>query len=425
MTLRPVKVGVIGGGSVFTPELVDLLARSYREMPVKEMVLMDINLPRVEILLGIAQRIVARAGVSFPIRVTQDYQEAIKDADYILIQLRAGDQAGRITDEKIGLKYRVPFVETVSVCGLGTFLRSIKIYEDIAGLIRTLAPNAYVMNFANPAGPLTEYLLRLGISRTIGVCNVPVILGQYLGDIYHEPPEAFYMQTRGLNHLTVTDAIYLDGRDILPDLLPRVEPYKFPMPFSHHVIEAFPAVFNPYYQYYFHGQRIMNKLLQAEKTRGEEVLQIEQELLRLYSDPAVDQVPDLLRSRGGFGYSLVVVRLMLSLYRNDDTIHYVNVRNNGVLAELPDDTAVEIPVMIKQGRVLPIETGPLPHYAAPLIITMAEYYRLLLDAAQERSKKALRQALLVHPLFPDADMSDQIIDEMLEINRDYLPASFS
>jgi 6-phospho-beta-glucosidase len=424
MERQPVKIGVIGGGSVFTPELIDLLARSFRIMPIKELVLMDINEPRVKILQGISERLVKRAGVNFPVRITTSYRDAIYQADFVLIQLRAGDQKGRITDEKIGLKYHIPFVETVSVCGLGTFLRSIKIYEEIAALIKEYAPNAYVMNFANPAGPLTEYLIRLGITKTMGVCNVPVILAKSMSAMFQVPEESFYMRTRGLNHLTVTDAVYLHGKNVLNDVLNRAVPDKFPFPFTEDVLHAFPAIFNPYVQYYWHGEKILEKLLHSSQTRGEEVVEIEKQLLALYDNPQTDTVPDLLTSRGGSGYSLVVAHLMLSFYRNDDVIHYINIRNNGLLRELPDATAVEVPVLIKDREILPIETGPLPHYAAPLIQTMAEYYRLMLDGAEQRSIKALRQALLIHPLFPDADVSEKVIEDLMAINRDFLPDDF-
>ncbi|PSR32292.1 MAG: 6-phospho-beta-glucosidase [Sulfobacillus benefaciens] len=420
----PIKIGVIGGGSVFTPELIDLLARSYQEMPIREVVLMDINRQRVEILRAFAERLIKRAGQDFVVRTSTDYLDAIKGADFILIQLRAGDQTGRISDEKIGLKYRIPFVETVSVCGLGTFLRSIAIYEEIADLIRRYAPQAHVMNFANPAGPLTEYLLRLGITNAIGVCNVPIILSQHLAGLYGIPDTAFFMQTRGLNHLTVTDAIYVEGNDIVTDVLNRVAPNQFPFPFTDHVLHAFPAIFNPYLQYYWQGEKIMQKLLTDPKTRGEEVLEIEHELLTLYDNPSLQEVPELLKQRGGFGYSRVVVRLMLSLYRNDDTIHYINIKNNHALEGIPDDTAVEIPVMVKHGRLLPIDTGPLPSYAFPLIRTMAEYYRLVLDGAEQRSMAAWRQAMILHPLFRDADVADKILRELLEQNQEFLPDDF-
>lgn len=421
---KKVKIGVIGGGSVFTPELIDLLAKSNHEMPIREVVLMDINAPRVEILRGFAERLVKRANQAFVVRTSQSYRDAIEDADFILVQLRAGDQVGRINDEKIGLKYRIPFVETVSVCGLGTFLRSISIYEEIAGLIKQYAPHARVMNFANPAGPLTEYLLRLGISNAVGVCNVPIILAKHLSTLYKAPESAFYMQTRGLNHLTVTDAVYLDGHNVLPDALDRFVPNKFPVPFTENVIHAFPAIFNPYFQYYWHAEKILAKLLQEPQTRGEEVLDIEHALLSLYGNPKITEVPDLLKERGGFGYSRVVVRLMLSLYRDDETIHYINIRNGNVLEGLPGDTAVEVPVTVKQGQLLPIDTGPLPRYAFPLIRTMAEYYRLLLDGAEGRSIHPIRQAMLLHPLFNDADVSDRILNDLLEQNRAFLPDGF-
>lgn len=421
---KKIKIGVIGGGSVFTPELIDLLAQSHHEMPIREVVLMDINQPRVEILRNFAERLVKRRGENFPVRTSASYRDAIEDSDFILIQLRAGDQVGRIRDEKIGLKYHIPFVETVSVCGLGTFLRSIAIYEELADLIRRHAPTARVMNFANPAGPLTEYLLRLGISNAVGVCNVPIILAKHLASLYHAPETEFYMQTRGLNHLTVTDAVYLNGRNVLNDALNRFVPNRFPIPFTENVIHAFPAIFNPYLQYYWHAEKIMQKLLAEPKTRGEEVLDIEHDLLQLYDNPAVNDVPELLKQRGGFGYSLVVVRLMLSFYRNDDTIHYINVPNHHLLEGIPATTAVEVPVMVKQGQLLPIDTGPLPSYAFPLIRTMAEYYRLLLDGAEQRSIAPMRQAMLIHPLFPDAEVSDLVLHDLIQQNRAFLPEDF-
>lgn len=421
---KAVKIGVIGGGSVFTPELIDLLVESHQQMPVGEIVLMDTNRARVDILCEFAQRLVKRANHDIVIRTSDRYRDAIEGADFILIQLRAGNQVGRISDEKIGLKYRIPFVETVSVCGLGTFLRSITIYEEVAGLIKQYAPHARVMNFANPAGPLTEYLLRLGVSNAVGVCNVPIILAKHLAALYGVPDSAFYMQTRGLNHLTVTDAVYVEGQDILADALNRFSPERFPIPFTSNVLQAFPAIFNPYYQYYWHGEKIITQLTAEEKTRGEEVLSIEQQLLEIYSNPQVTEVPELLTQRGGSGYSRVVVRLMRSFYHDDDTIHYVNIRNDGLLEGLPADTAVEVPVMVKQGRILGIDTGPLPTYAFPLIRTMAEYYARLLDGAAERRINPIRQAMLLHPLFNDANVSDCVLQELLDQNRSFLPEDF-
>ncbi len=421
---EPIKIGVIGGGSVFTPELIDLLAKSNHEMPIREVVLMDTNMPRVEILRNFAERLVKRSGQDFVVRTSRSYREAIENADFILIQLRAGNQLGRISDEKIGLKYRIPFVETVSVCGLGTFLRSISIYEEIADLILRYAPHSRVMNFANPAGPLTEYLLRLGVPNAVGVCNVPIILAKHLSSLFDVPETAFYMKTRGLNHLTVTDAVYLDGKNVLNDALNRFVPLKFPVPFSENVIHAFPAIFNPYLQYYWHAEKIMQELLTAPKTRGEEVLDIEHELLQLYGDLTLNEVPDLLKQRGGFGYSRVVVRLMLSFYRDDDTIHYINIKNDHTLEGIPTNSAVEVPVMVKQGQLLPLDTGPLPSYAFPLIRTMAEYYRLLLDGAEQRSVASLRRAMLLHPLFNDAETSDMVLNELIQQNRPFLPDDF-
>lgn len=415
-----VKIAVVGGGSVYTPELVELLVQRESTMPVRELVLMDINEVKLDTMTGFCRRLVQHDGGRVPIRSTTRLEEALQDADYVLIQWRAGDNAGRVTDEQIGLQYQIPFVETISVCGVGTFLRSAPLYDHLVELLQRYAPRAYVMNFANPAGPLTQYLHRQGVMGAIGVCNVSILVQRMLAEFFHADPSEFYLQMRGLNHLTVTDGIYYQQENVLAQFLAGVQPGQNMVPFSRGVLDAYPALLNPYFQYYLHGSRIVSKLAKATKTRGQEVLEIEQQLYSWYGDAGNDSVPDLLRSRGGTGYSRVVVELMASLHHNDHRIHYVNVRNNGILRELPDETVVEVPALARDGQILPIHTGPLPRYVAPLMQTMAEHYRILIDATLERRLDLLRQALLVHPLFPDADVADHIIQDLLAVNRPYI-----
>lgn len=415
-----VKIAVIGGGSVYTPELVELLVQKESTMPVREVILMDINEVKLDTMAAFCRRLVQHGGGQFPIRVTNRLEEAIPDADYVLIQWRAGDNAGRVTDEQIGLTYHIPFVETISVCGVGTFLRSAPLYDHLVDLLQHHAPQARVMNFANPAGPLTQYLHRRGVAGAIGVCNVSILVQRMLAEFFQADPSDFYLQMRGLNHLTVTDAIYHKRENVLAEFLAKTTPGQSMVPFSRGVLDAYPALLNPYFQYYLHGTQIVNKLAKASKTRGQEVLEIEHQLYGWYGDLRNDSVPDLLRSRGGTGYSRVVVELMASLHQNDHRIHYVNVRNNGILRELPDDTVVEVPALARDGQILPIHTGPLPRYVTPLMQTMAEHYRILIEATLERRLDLLRQALLVHPLFPDADVADHIIEDLLAVNRPYI-----
>lgn len=419
---RPVKVAVIGGGSVFSPELGDLLARKqHRGLEIAELVLMDTDLPRVEITAGLIRRIVAGYGVEMPVTVTDKVRPALDGADFVLLQLRAGGQEMRIADERIGLRHRIPFVETVSVCGVGALLRTFPVYESLAADLAELAPGAWVMSFANPAGPLTEYLHRLGVTKAIGLCNIPVITQTMVADALGVDPGRLVFATRGLNHLTVTDAILLDGQDILPRVLTTIAAHP-EVPFSPLVSQAFPYLLNPYMQYYLHQGAITEKLLAQPKTRGERVLELEEELLSLYADPDRSSVPELLTKRGGYRYSLAVVGLMSSLVGSEPGLHYINVRNDGAVPGLPDDSVVEVPAWVGNEVVLPLRGDRLPGPLNPLVSTMAEHYHLLLDAVSTRSKLGLVGALTVHPLIRGAEMAGEITDELLGANAPFIPA---
>lgn len=414
-----VRIGVIGGGSVFTPELIQLFVENSEAIGDIEIRLMDIDRKRLEIIGGLGRRIVERSKKPVEVKYVATYEEAIEGADFVLLQFRQGGVDARIEDEKLGLKYRLPFTETVSVCGFATYLRTYPVVEQLAAIIQRLAPDAWVMNFTNPAGMLTETFARLGCKKVVGVCNVSIMVQDALAEKLGVSPEELFMNWRGLNHLTFTDAVYYKGKNVLPEIIEKLEDYPHNIPFPVDLIKALGFIPNNYLQYYYLKDHIVEKLQSQDKVRSQVVKEIEGVLLDLFSK--ADEVPDELKKRGGYGYSRVVVNLIRGIIQDDRSIRYAIVENGSTLPELPADAFVEVPVVVKADGIRPMKADPLPAVARGLVVTMKEYERLTIEAAQKRDRGLLLKALIIHPLIPSFDVAKALLQDVLEVNSPYLP----
>lgn len=422
-TKESYRVGVIGGGSVFTPELIEHFTRNYDRMAIREVCLMDIDPDRLHILAELSRRIIKRAGLPIIVTETTAYIDAINGSDYILLQLRAGGQDARITDEDLGLKYKLPFTETISVCGFATFLRSYPIYKELIGLIRKYAPSAWVLNFTNPSGILTELLFSNGIRNLAGVCNSSIGTLRLFGGLLGVDSSELFMNARGLNHLTFVDKVYYRGQNVFEEIISKLQDYKG-VPFPVELIKTLGYLPNSYLQYYYLRESIVDKLQKQPMTRSRTVKELEKTLLSQYADPNLCVVPEGLKKRGGFGYALIVANLMKAIAMDEGSIHYVNVPNKNALPELPADAIVEIPVIAKAEALYPIVTDPLPDEARALVITMKSYEKSLVKAAEENSVSGLLKALMIHPLIGSYHVSRDLLSDVLKINRPYLGELF-
>lgn len=423
--MKTVNFGVIGGGSIFSPELVDLITRELDVLGNVNIRFMDVDLRRQSVVGGLCERIIRKKESELPATVAisyvDTYEEAIVGSDYILIQFRVGGEDARIEDELLGKKYRIPFVETVSVCGVATFLRTYKELEKIAELINRLAPEAWVLNFANPAGIIAETLSKLGIRNVIGVCNASTRLLQFLKPkLGFDDDAEFFMNWRGLNHLTVVDRFVVNGEDMMPAIMDGLRDFETDrIPFPGEMCRRLGFLPNQYFQYYYLKQEIIGKEQTAEKVRSQLVKEINASLLKQYE--SIDEVPDDLTKRGGSGYSKTVMEVIMSLHSGDKKIHYIVTRNQGAIQELPYDSFVEVPCVAGRNTVLPVACEKLPDTAAPLICTMKAYEIKLIEAAMERDQDKLYNSMMIHPLLGSHDLVKPLMDEILQKNRIYLP----
>ncbi|MDL4821709.1 6-phospho-beta-glucosidase [Actinomadura opuntiae] len=414
------KLTVIGGGSTYTPELVDGIARERAALPVTELVLADPDARRLELVGGLAARMLARAGHPAKVVTTGDLDEAVDGAAVVLIQLRVGGQAARHVDETLPLECGCVGQETTGAGGLAKALRTVPVVLDIAERVAARAPDAWIIDFTNPVGIVTRALLDAG-HRAVGLCNVAIGVQRRAAALLDAAPERIALGHAGLNHLTWVRSIELDGRDVLPDLLERhagelAAMAGLPAPF----VRRLGAVPSYYLRYFYEHDRVVREQRGAP-TRAEEVAALERDLLAMYADPALDTKPARLEERGGAFYSEAAVQLAASLLTGRGDVQVVNVRNNGTLPFLDDRAVIEVPARITASGPVPLPVPPLGPLFSGLVAHVSGYEELALHAALHGGVDRVADALLAHPLVGQLDAAGRLARDLVAANRAHLP----
>lgn len=425
------KITVIGGGSTYTPELVKGFLERVDTLPLSELWLMDIDPHRLEIVGGFARRMAAAKGAPFSVHLTTDQVEAVRGASYVTTQLRVGQMAARQADEYLGLRHGLIGQETTGIGGMAKALRTIPVILKIADDIRKFAPGAMLVNFTNPAGLVTEALNRYAPDvPAVGVCNVALTtkmhmlegLAPALGEAID--PSRAELKTLGLNHLTWHRGLTIDGEDVWPRVLEtylaglRSEPEP---EWDPRTIETLRMIPNYYLQYYYHTGRKLEAQKKWPPSRAEEVIEVEKDLLREYSDPALDEPPADLMKRGGAYYSTVATQLLNAHYNDLGEIHVANVRHNGAVAGWPEDWVLEMPCRVDRTGVHPLPADPLPPACFGLVAQVKMFEILTAQAAVTGDRSTAYQAMLAHPLGPPADRIHEVLDDLIQTHRAYLP----
>ena len=414
------KVAVVGGGSTYTPELVDGIARLQHLIDVDELVLTDPAEERLALVGGISQRIFAKYGSSGRITFTTDLDHALSDADVVLIQLRVGGQAARALDETLPLQCGCVGQETTGAGGLAKALRTVPVILKIAERVSQLAADqAWIIDFTNPVGIVTRALVDHG-HRAVGLCNVAIGNQRVVSGLLGVTPSQVQLDHVGLNHLTWTRQVLIDGQDRLPELLATsaellAERSGLPAELLRR-LRVWPSY---YLRYFYEHDRVVEEQ-RSKPSRAEEVADIERRLLEIYADPTVDEKPALLQQRGGAYYSEAAVDLMASLITDRRDVQVVNVRNQGTLPFLADHAVVEVPARIGSHGPVPQTMAPVDPLFAGLIAHVSAYEELALDAAIHGGRERVFQALLAHPLIGQHDLADRLTDVLIAANREHL-----
>ena len=432
---KGIKIVTIGGGSSYTPELVEGLIKRYNELPVKELWLVDIEegKEKLRIVGNLAKRMIKKAGVPMEIHLTLDRKEALKDADFVTTQIRVGLLDARIKDEKIPLSHGIIGQETNGAGGMFKALRTIPVILDIDEDMSKLCPNAWMINFTNPAGMITEALLRYGKNKkVIGLCNVPIGMEKAVANVLEIEHKRLRMDFVGLNHMVFGKEVYVDGVRVtdklinlladgnIDQIVKNISDFTWDKDF----IKALGMMPCPYHKYYFQTKDMLKEELEQfskGETRAEVVKKVEEELFELYKNENLDIKPSELEKRGGAYYSDAACRLICSIYNDKKDIQPVNIKNNGAIIGISNESAVEVSCMITRDGPRPIAVGELPVAINGLIQQIKTFERLVVDAAVFGDYHKAILALTVNPLVQSDKLAKVLVDELMIAHKDYLP----
>lgn len=432
--MKKLKIVTIGGGSSYTPELIDGFIKRYAELPVSDYYLLDIEEGRekLEIVGRLARRMVEKAGIPMTIHLTLDREEALKDADFVTTQLRVGFLDARINDEKIPLKYGVLGQETTGPGGFMKAQRTIPVLLDICRDMEKYCPNAWLINFTNPAGIVTEAITRNSKIKTLGICSGANSMLMDIAKAYEVNKSQVQARFMGLNHLIFADHIYIDGNEVTEDFIEKLAQgsatnalKNIPdIGFSARFAKALHMYPISYLKYFFLTREMVDAALadqQTKGTRGEQTRAIERTLFELYQDETLSGKPKELEQRGGAWYSDTACSIISAIYNDKKEIHVVNTTNNGTTGDLPNHVTLETNAVIDRQGAHPLAYGPLPVKIRGLIQSVKAYEELTVEAAVTGNYDTALLALSINPLMPSTTLAEQILNEYLAVNERYLP----
>lgn len=439
--MEGIKIATIGGGSSYTPELVEGFIKRYDSCPVRELWLVDVpeGEEKLRIVGGLAQRMVAAAGLPMEVHLTLDRREALAGADFVTTQFRVGQLDARVADERIALKHGLIGQETNGAGGMFKALRTIPVIFDIIRDMEELCPNAWLINFTNPVGIVSEAVLRhTSWQRYVGLCNCPISMRFGIAKWMDVDPARVRMELSGLNHHFFVTDVFIDGKSCFDEVLDRycelpVEELGtmkniMAIPWSSALIRGLRAVPVSYLNYYFSTREELEQLTadyRAHGVRAEVVKQVEAELFELYRDPELHEKPKQLEERGGAHYSDAACSLIDSIVNNRGDIQYVDVRNGGAVSSLPAESAIECAAMVTADGPKPLVVGELSPAINGTIQTIKSFERLVAEAAVTGNRDLLVAALVANPLCDSDAVANTVIDELLEAHRAYLPQFYT
>lgn len=431
--MKGLKIVVIGGGSSYTPELIDGFIKRSNELCLKEIHLVDIKEgeEKLNIVGSLAKRMFKNAGLDIDIHLTLDRRKALKGADFVITQFRVGGIDARINDELFPLKYNVIGQETTGPGGFAKALRTIPIILDITKDMEELCPNAWLINFTNPSGLVTEAILKYSNIKCIGLCNVPFHMKMNISKMLNINPEELYVDFIGLNHLVWAKNVWYKDKDVTSEVINMLLDGAFlsmknitDLKWDSDFLRALNMIPCPYLRYYYMKDKILieeKELAMQGKTRGQIVKEVEAELFNKYSNPDLKEKPSELEKRGGAYYSDAAVSLINAIYNDKKEIHVVNTINNGTLEGIPKNSVIETNCLIDKRGATPLnKMQDIPIEIKGLIQAVKTYEILAIEAAVRGDKSKALLALVNHPLVPSVSVAKNLLEDLININKEYL-----
>lgn len=426
--MKEINLAVIGSGSTYCPELIDGFLKARDSLRLKKISFMDIDERKRTIVGGLCVRILKNANYDCETSFTDDLHEALKGADFVVTQIRVGKLPCRCLDESVPEKYGLVGQETTGIGGFFKAQRTIPEIKKICDAIEEVCPDAWLINFTNPSGIITEYVLNNTNVKCVGLCNVPIDMLDDVKEIVGDDARITYV---GLNHLSWIISVKKDGKELLPGLIesgfsPKVMANIKDDGFSLDCLKAIRAVPSSYLQYYYCREAKLARQREEKKTRAQVCMEIEEKLLELYRDESLVTKPALLDQRGGHKYSLVAVSLIDAIANDKRDVQVVNIKNGGTLPFMGDDDVVEIAAVVGKDGAIPVPvTERVNDHIVGLMRVVKTYEKYAVRAAVTGNDADALKGLLVHPLLGDWDKTVNCFNEMKEVHKKYLPQYFN
>ncbi|MGW6389201.1 6-phospho-beta-glucosidase [Streptomyces sp. NPDC055103] len=432
------KLTILGGGGFRVPLVYGALLGDHAEGRVTHVTLYDLDEGR----LSAVARVLAEQGAGVPdapvVTATTDLDEALRGADFVFSAIRVGGLEGRAADERIALAEGVLGQETVGAGGIAYGLRTVPVAERIARRVAELAPDAWVINFTNPAGLVTEAMSRILGDRVVGICDSPVGLGRRVARVLGANPDEAWIDYVGLNHLGWLRGLRIGGRDELPRLLADEEAlgsFEEGRLFGPEWLRSLGAVPNEYLHYYYFNREAVHAYRTAERTRGAYLRDQQAGFYREMGKPdtpALDTWHRTLADREATymaanreaagigerdeedlesgGYEKVALALMRAIARDERTTLILNVRNGSTLAALDADAVIEVPCFVDANGAHPVSVAPLPYHAVGLVTAVKAVEREVLAAVESGSRATAVKAFALHPLVDSVSVARRLVE---------------
>lgn len=432
---RQLRLAIIGGGSAYTPGLVEGLLRLEARLPVERLALMDVDEGKLQTVGGLVGRRLRASGHHLELVLTTCRRQALEGADFVLCQIRVGGLAGRSLDEKIAIRHRVIGQETTGPGGFAMGLRTIPVMLEVAADTTRYAPGAWIVNYSNPTGLVASALHRSGYERVLSLCDIPMAMQQGLAMLLGVPRREIFLDYAGLNHLACATRVICRGKDLLPalvDLARSVVASGMRLPLAladqreekefGHILQLMATTglyCSPYLHYYLHGAEVLNEMLSSPTTRADEVMALEKELLEAFAGSKTGG--DLSRHRGYDWHADAMMEVVAALANHEGGLYVVNVPNRGNLPSVSATHMVEVNAVVDRAGAHPLQAPVLPPLMRGLVSAVAAYEELAVEAALEGSYHKACLALAAHPLVPSANTARRLCDDYLAAHRDFLP----
>lgn len=426
------KLVVIGGGSSYTPELIEGVILHKNSLPITEVVLIDVEmgLDKVRINTEFARRMVKKARLPIQVSYTLDRKEGLKDAAFVITQLRVGGLDARAKDERIPLTYGVIGQETTGPGGCFKAFRTIPVLLDICKDMEQVCPDAWLINFTNPAGIVTEAVLKYTKVKCIGLCNVSINMKHDAAQRLHVDAEELDCRFIGLNHLSVMNHAFYQGTDRIEDVLAVSNSESVVKNIEKNdemdtLAREMGCMFSPYLQYFYFEKEMLKKeteeAISITGTRADQVKKVEKDLFACYQDEKLEEKPEALSKRGGSRYSEAAINLIDSLYNDRQDVQVVDVMNHGTIPQLPDDCVIETNCVIGKDGARPLADVKVPAEVLGLIEQVKAYEILAIEAAVTGDRRKALMALMNNPLVHDVKDARGILEDMIKAHAAYLP----